>query len=222
MKPADLSWGKYLQYGLGRRLSLVGERLDAQLLIYNPLVMLKFHEESKANAPKLATVILRNFADAKTFFDVGCGSGAFAAELMRRGIDVVGCERSRVGRKLAERQGIDCRPFDLDHTPAANVESIFDIVTCFEVGEHLPARLAAKLVRFICEHGTRVIFTAAHPGQGGTGHVNEQPKDYWISLFATSGFALDPIQSNALSAEFSAAGTSPWFADNVLAFLKQT
>jgi SAM-dependent methyltransferase len=222
MKPADISWGKYFQYGLGRRLSLLGERLSAPLLIYNPLVMLKFHDESKANAPKLASVILRNFPDARSYFDVGCGSGAFAAELMRSGMDVIGCERSLVGRKLAARQGVDCRAFDLELVPASDVKSNFDVVTCFEVGEHLPAQLAATLVRFICEHGRCAVFTAAHPGQGGTGHINEQPKEYWIGLFAKSGYVHDAARSNTLSAEFSAAGTSRWFSDNVLAFSKQS
>jgi hypothetical protein len=40
-----------------------------------------------------------------------------------------------------------------------------------------------------------VLFSAAIPGQGGTGHVNEQWPKYWRQLFAARGFRLlDPIR----------------------------
>lgn len=36
-----------------------------------------------------------------------------------------------------------------------------------------------------------IIFSAAIPGQGGTGHFNEQWPDYWAELFGENGFAVD-------------------------------
>ena len=39
--------------------------------------------------------------------------------------------------------------------------------------------------------GRYVIFSAAIPGQGGTGHLNEQFPAYWSKLFNENGFAVN-------------------------------
>jgi len=36
-----------------------------------------------------------------------------------------------------------------------------------------------------------LIITAAPPGWGREGHVNEQSEDYWISFFEDNGFKYD-------------------------------
>ncbi len=64
--------------------------------------------------------------------------------------------------------------------------------------------------------GTRicrpVAFTAASPGQGGTGHINEQPAGYWTARFAARGYAPTPLS-------LPTAELSPhWGKTNVLAF----
>jgi hypothetical protein len=73
----------------------------------------------------------------------------------------------------------------------------FDLVMSFEVGEHLPGQLANTFVERItqCLDPTSKIktiyFSAAHVGQGGSGHINCQPKEYWIDLFSFHGFEVD-------------------------------
>jgi hypothetical protein len=37
-------------------------------------------------------------------------------------------------------------------------------------------------------HSDTILFSAAIPGQGGTGHINEQWPPYWIRLFEKNGF----------------------------------
>jgi len=65
----------------------------------------------------------------------------------------------------------------------------FEIVSCIEVAEHLPRRSAKPLVRSLVSHSTdSILFSAAHPGQGGVGHVNERPAAYWEALFAEQGW----------------------------------
>ena len=218
MKTSKLTWSQYIRYGLGRRISLIGQRLGADPLIYNPLVMLKFHEDAHRDAPKVVPAVISTFPDAKSFFDVGCGSGVFAAELQTHNRRVVACERSRVGRWLAVRQGVDCRDFDLTRPAPCNVTGRFDVVSCFEVAEHLPIELGDKLVRFICDHAAHVIFTAAHPGQGGTGHINEQPQQYWIDRFRSHDFNYLQSTSESLSEKFRRADASHYFAANVCVF----
>jgi len=64
-----------------------------------------------------------------------------------------------------------------------------------EVGEHLPSEAAEGFVGSITSLSSVVLFSAAIPSQGGTGHVNEQWPDYWASLFEKFDFVpLDCIR----------------------------
>jgi hypothetical protein len=201
-------------------LSGLGERLGIESLVYNPLIFLYYHEHAHASAPVVADTFEDVFPGAQTFVDVGAGSGAFAAELVRRGRSVQALEHSRIGRLIAHLQGVGVKPFDLmkdPPTPTAAGHS--DISYCFEVAEHLPPDLGEKLVRFVADAGKTVVFTAAQPGQGGTGHVNEQPPEYWIGLFKRLGLDRDANLEARVRDGFSRAW-SPWLAPNVLVFTR--
>ena len=66
-----------------------------------------------------------------------------------------------------------------------------------------------------------VIFSAATPGQGGQGHVNEQPHEYWISRFESQGMFCDHERSVAFRVSWRSAGVDFWYADNVLVFREE-
>ena len=217
MKPPDLSWPDYVRYGIGNRLSRWGERLNIHWLTYNPLRFRAFHEEALRNAPAVIAAIRAVFPNAQRVLDVGAGSGAYAAEAIRQGLETLACEHSSHGRRMARRQGVDCRPFDLTREPPADLAGRFDLVWCFEVAEHLPPALGDRLVAFLASQAPVVVFTAAHPGQGGTGHINEQPRGYWIERFSSQGMHLDAAASQALAEGFLARGAkAKWLSENVL------
>ena len=65
---------------------------------------------------------------------------------------------------------------------------LFDLVLCLEVAEHLRASRAEGLVEYLCKQAKHVLFSAAIPYQGGTGHVNEQWQSWWAELFAKHNF----------------------------------
>jgi SAM-dependent methyltransferase len=205
---------------LANLLSRLGERLGIESLVYNPLIFLYYHEHARASAPVVAETFERVFPDARTFVDVGAGSGAFAAELMRRGRTVQAFEHSRIGRFIARLQGVDAIPFDLTkESPASTAPGRSDVSFCFEVAEHLPRDLGEKLIRFVADAGTTVVFTAAQPGQGGTGHINEQPPDYWATRFNRHGLRRDASIEARVRDGFARAW-SPWLAPNVLVFTR--
>ena len=188
-------------------------------LIYNPLHFLHFHESAHLSAPGVAAGFAAVFPEARDFVDVGAGSGAYAAELTRRGKNVVACEHSPFGRFLARRQRVDIRPFDLNSQPPAVFGETFDLAYCFEVAEHLPEPLGLQLAVFVASLAPTVVFTAAQPGQGGTGHINEKPKGYWEKTFAEYGFSLDSVRTDALASQWMAARIpARWLIDNVLVF----
>jgi SAM-dependent methyltransferase len=204
---------------LGWKATALGERVSSDWLTYNPLLMWEYHEYAVRDAPAVMGVLGEMFPGARRYVDVGAGTGAFAAEAARQGREVVACERSRVGRIAATAQGVRAVPFDLESDPPAQVGSAFDIAYCFEVAEHIPAGLADRLVAFLVGLAPLVVVTAAQPGQGGAGHINEQPPEYWVGRFERSGHRFDAAASAEMADAFAARQVwAPWFVHNLLVF----
>ncbi len=149
---------------------------------------------------------------------VGCGSGAWMAEAVAEGIgEVAGIDGPWVDTTdfVADRSAVatcDLRvPFDIGRT--------FDLVLCIEVAEHLSAQRAASFVEDLCRLGPVVAFSAAIPGQGGYGHVNEQWPAYWSSRFESAGYALlDPLRERMWD---DPAGPA-YLAQNLLVAVRRT
>ncbi len=203
----------------GWRLSKLGEKLGWQWLIYNPMMFVHFHRKAVQSAPHISDALLEMFPAAQRMIDVGAGSGAFTAELRRRGRDAMACEYNSMGRAMARRQGVNSVPFDLSKEPPAVVPAPFDLAYCFEVAEHLPPQLGDRLVTFLAGLAPQVVFSAAYPGQGGVGHINEQPQEYWIERFVAAGAEYDAEASKLLRAKFAQHAVRAWWlARNALVF----
>ena len=71
-----------------------------------------------------------------------------------------------------------------------NLEERFDLVWCFEVAEHVHQSYVGGFFATLTNHADRIVLSAARPGQGGLGHLNEQPPDCWIGRMKERGFAL--------------------------------
>ncbi len=202
------------------RLSWLGERLGVGWLTYNPVQMVIYHRYAVREAPGVIRSFEEIFPAAKAYVDIGCGSGAYAAEAVRRGHLTIGLERSRVGRLIARRQGVDCRPFDLRKDLPAPAGTRFDLAYCLEVAEHLPPGLGEALVDVTCSLAPNVVFSAAPPGQGGVGHINEQPPQHWRERFAVRGFRHDSSATLALRESFDRNGIwAPWLKGNASVYI---
>jgi hypothetical protein len=114
--------------------------------------------------------------------DVGCGVGEWNnGNPNYWGVDY------RVDRKhllIPEERFIEC---DLERE-FLNCDRKYDLCLCLEVAEHLRPHRAEGLVKMLCSLSDQVLFSAAIPFQGGTGHVNEQWQSYWADLFWQNGF----------------------------------
>jgi hypothetical protein len=91
----------------------------------------------------------------------------------------------------------------------------YDLAVCLEVAEHLPESSAADLVRALTAFAPVVLFSAAVPGQGGVGHINEQWPAYWKGLFEQHGFyRRDPIRPRIWTNE----RVHWWYRQNIFLF----
>jgi len=151
-------------------------------------------------------------------YDYGCGPGIILGVLQHLGVTIQGYEGSIHGIEYAE-------PVVRDHIAHADLRTMQvgggllldgSIVICIEVAEHIEASYARHLVRLLCQHQAPIIFTAAPPGQGGLGHVNEQPKSYWLDLFAQHGVIVDYDATIDLKERWQALNQTKFIAENLL------
>lgn len=119
--------------------------------------------------------------------DLGCGTGKSLDYFLDAGIDAVGVEGSQLAISKAKSSE---RILRRDMREPLWLNRRFELVWCFEVLEHLPEKFADQLVQSMTIHSDVVLVSAARPGQGGEGHFNEQPPDYWIKKFAEKSYVL--------------------------------
>lgn len=202
---------------LGTRASRLGERLGWDWLVYNPMTMWSYHRLARSNADPVMAAIQSVFPEFVDYVDVGAGTGAFAAAAARHGIRVRALERSRAGRAIAAAQRVHATRFDLRSEQPSGPRG--QLAYCFEVAEHLDPHLGERLVVFLSRAAPVVVFTAARPGQGGYGHINEQPPSYWEVRFRVAGMEMWSSAAEDLRRAFATAGVkAPWFFDNLMVF----
>lgn len=122
--------------------------------------------------------------------DVGCGTGAFANEFLKKGVeDVVGYE----GKWMESVQTLLPKDRFLfgDITKPISTSRAYDLCVCLEVAEHLDVVHAPVLIDLLTSLSKRIVFSAAIPNQGGNHHVNEQWPNYWARFFMDKGFYLE-------------------------------
>jgi len=142
--------------------------------------------DDTASSAAVVVEILRDMVAPSSVVDVGCGPGVFVAEWIRQGVhDVTGMDGSPVADVY---RGPPTTFRIVDLTLPVGAERRFDLATCFEVAEHLPRESEGVLVSSLVDLAPVVAFSAAPPGQGGHGHVNERWPLHWAGLFAAHGY----------------------------------
>jgi len=125
--------------------------------------------------------------------DVGCGTGVFLDEFEKRGVNTILGLDGPAAKEVFKPDRSSFLTVDLASPVRLNRR--FDLALCLEVAEHLPADSADCLVETLTDLAPVVLFSAAHPSQGGQGHVNEQWPAYWYRRFARHGYvALDVLR----------------------------
>lgn len=162
-----------------------------------------------------------------TMLDVGSGNGDLVMRSRQIGIKAFGVDQldhSSEDWSSGILFSHDLRnPFNLTtHEPEI---STVDMVLCWEVAEHIPPEFHPILCDTCANHlhrsdmRHRLIFTSAHPGQGGTEHVSERPATYWRDMFHQRGLNFLREETMQLALMWSLLdGPCYWLPANVQVF----
>jgi len=138
-------------------------------------------------------MLAAKFLDAGAVLDLGCGCGYGASYLASRGgSDVLGVDISPEAVGFAEsRYGRPGLAFAVMDARALALAGPFDVVTCFEVIEHVEdaPRVLAEISRVLADRGVLLVSTpdkttyvAGGPGGSNPFHVREYTRDEFEEL----------------------------------------
>ena len=183
------------------------------------------YEQSAATSEDASRCILAAFAYLgvpETMIDLGCGPGAMCKVAGRLGCVCDGFD-SATGR-LVITGNVSLHRADLTDIYAMLTGLSADLVLCLEVAEHVaPGEHEEILLQNVNAVTSDVLlFSASIPSQGGCGHINEQPHDYWRRKLSDLGLIEDDVMTSRLRHVWSeVAPAAWWYGQNVMAWRRQ-
>lgn len=125
----------------------------------------------------------------KSAIDFGCGLGVDTHMMITKGLNVLGFDGSKEIIPSLLFHPSQYRHVDLRTN--IKIKGGVDMIWCREVAEHLHFKFSDILVRNIVRNCSVTYFTAAQPGEIGSGHINCQFPEFWIALFKRYGWEVD-------------------------------
>jgi Methyltransferase domain len=175
-------------------------------------------EEGSRRSAEAVVPLLLDLFSPRSVVDVGGGGGHWAAACLARGVrDVLAVDGPWVPE--AARATSPDRFLEHDLSSPLVLDRTFDLALCLEAAEHLPASAAPELVRALTAAAPVVAFSAASPGQGGDGHINEQPASYWARLFADRDYV---CFSDLRRRIWTNEAVEVWYRQNLLCFVRRS
>ena len=157
--------------------------------------------------------------EPKSVIDLGCGAGFLLERLRSQGVSkIYGIDGSKDATNSWPEHMQDV--LEVKNLMDFKPQERYDVAICMEVAEHIPKDKSLKLVTKVADSSKKFIWwTAAPPGQGGTGHITLKPITYWIRLFEDQGFV--PMWDLTYKIKMELLRVKeiqayPWFRDNCL------
>lgn len=168
------------------------------------------HEETE-QARRLAEILIEMYHPA-TVADYGCATGLYLEPFADQGIEVIGYDNAEPAIALTK---LPDQVHLIDLTQDLELKQT-DLSISLEVLEHIEARDAVKVAGTIAKHSNILVFSAAHPGQGGEGHINCRTREYWEGVFNVYGLFLDQADTDRVIFHMISGYHMGWLPMNVM------
>lgn len=171
-------------------------------------------------APFIVGELVNTFRP-KTYLDLGCGTGIYVEEFARQDVSVIGVEGN-----LAVKQILKTSPTKVifsDLRAPLPLKKQFELVTCFEVVEHIEPEYVDILVQNLTLYCRKwLIITSGEDSKGkNREHVNEQAQRYWIRRIKKENYRFERRLTRRLRRKYSRfllGKGLPWFGELLLVF----
>jgi SAM-dependent methyltransferase len=134
-----------------------------------------------------------------TVLDAGCAMGFLVEALRERGVEAWGID---VSDYALERVDKSVKDYVSQASLTQPLPRRYDLVTCLEVLEHMPARDAERALTNICAATDQVLFSSSPFDYAEPTHVNVRPPEEWSEMFARQGLLRD--------VDFDVTALIPW------------
>ncbi|HBD93756.1 MAG: hypothetical protein A2015_12525 [Spirochaetes bacterium GWF1_31_7] len=189
------------------------EKMEKKMIKYTN----ELYEITDAKTQVSAQIIVPLIVDLfkpQSVLDAGCGHGIWLNEFRKHGIeDTLGIDFSD-DAIISDDETI----ISGDWSVPVEINRQFDMVLSLEVGEHIPENRADMYIDNLTRLSDVIIFSAAIPGQGGPGHVNERWPFYWQKKFNEKGFKGYDVIREAI---WENDTIHPWYRQNIIIFIKE-
>jgi cyclopropane fatty-acyl-phospholipid synthase-like methyltransferase len=161
---------------------------------------------------RLLFAYLATFGRPPSILDIGCGTGAMVKLARLNGIEAVGIDQ------------LEMEPPDITHDLEKPIDlgKKYGLVICLEVVEHISEFNEDIILRTIQNHAHKngmLLFSAAHPGQGGDHHKNLRSAKYWRSMLFHRGMNYrEDITNRMRIAWLNIPHPMDWLISNVQLF----
>ncbi len=175
-------------------------------------------DESRKSARELIPILL-SFYKPNSVIDIGCGLGTWLAEFQQQGIqDIQGVDGDYINlASLQVSPNYFCST-DLNQDFSKLFKNKFDLAISLEVAEHIRPENSKQFIKSLVSLSDVILFSAALPYQGGTGHINENWLEYWATLFSNYNYvAIDCLRPKIWNNE----NICWWYKQNTLLFVSQ-
>jgi SAM-dependent methyltransferase len=136
---------------------------------------------------RIAEQIVREFHPSSVL-DAGCAMGFLVEGLRKRGVEASGIDVSEYAiAKVHESVAEHCRVGSLTEPLGQR----YDLVTCIEVVEHIPATDADVVIANLCAASDRLLLSTSPLDYGEATHLNVRPPEEWSAALAREGFLRD-------------------------------
>ena len=131
--------------------------------------------------------------------DAGCAMGYLVHTLRERGVEAYGFD---ISTHAIESASGDVKPYVRVASILEPLPRNYDLITCFEIVEHLEKAESVEAIRNLCQYTSDILFSSTPYDYKEATHFNVRPIDYWATLFAMHGFYRD--------LDFDASFAFPW------------
>jgi hypothetical protein len=166
-------------------------------------------EGAKQSAAAVLPIVFAHLGTPAAILDVGTGEGHWREEALGLGVrNAYGVDVELLTNTTGRWDAEEGEPLAM-----FNGDERWPLALCLEMAEHVSPVAGGHLVRELCRVSEAVLWSAAIPGQGGDGHVNEQWPDYWTDCFNEHDWILtDPYRERI----WQESGIEPWYRQNLL------